>query len=421
VGATDTLTFTISDSANVTNMAFTDTFPGSLVVATPNGLTPATGCGSPTITATAGSGTVSFSGGILTGGTPCTFSVNVTSATTGKFPNSVSMTANAVSGGPATATVTYVAPPTISKVFGAPRIPVGGSTSLSFTVGNPAGNPVSLAGIGFTDTLPAGLLVANPPGISGSCGGGAIAAGPGSTTITLSGATLAAGASCTFSVNVTAIASGTQVNTTSTITSGSVTGLTATASIIVDPPDGILMSYVSNLNQGDSSVDLTNGGQNGAFLGQNGSNGDICANVYVFDPAQELLACCSCLVTPDGLNSFSVKNDLINKSLTSATPTSLVIKIVATPRITTATCAGTAAAPPTGALAGGLRAWGTTLHQNTTAGYSVTENAFQPVIVGTAEFTSLSQMCGFVIAEGSNNFGFCNNACANTGLSGAKK
>src|ERR1700688_2773584 len=78
----------------------------------------------------------------------------------------------------------------------------------------------------------------------------------------------------------------------------------------IDSPYQI--DYVSNLNQGDSYVNITNGGLLGAFLGLNGSNGDICANIYVFDPAQELLACCSCRITPDGLNSFSVKNDLIN-------------------------------------------------------------------------------------------------------------
>src|SRR5438105_1825692 len=65
--------------------------------------------------------------------------------------------------------VTYeqVAPPTISKAFGAPSIPLDGATTLTFTLSNP--NPaVTLTGIGMSDTLPAGLVITNPCGLSGS-------------------------------------------------------------------------------------------------------------------------------------------------------------------------------------------------------------------------------------------------------------
>jgi len=193
-----------------------------------------------------------------------------------------------------------------------------------------------------------------------------------------------------------------------TVTSGTLTDL----SLITD---AYQEHTAANLTHGDAYVNITNGGANGSFLELSG-NGDICANVYVFDPGQELLACCSCLVTPDGLNSFSVTNDLISKALIPAVPTSVVIKLVATQ--TSTTCANSATTAPL--LASGMRAWGTTLHSGP-AGYVLTETAFQVVTVGTAEATALTQMCGFVLAEGSGNFGFCNNACAKTGLAGAKK
>jgi len=39
-----------------------------------------------------------------------------------------------------------------------------------------------------------------------------------------------------------------------------------------------------------------------------------CANIYVFDSNQNMLACCSCPVSPNGLLTLSVKNNLLNGS-----------------------------------------------------------------------------------------------------------
>ena len=122
-------------------------------------------------------------------------------------------------------------PPTIAMAFGAATLGLGNSTSLSFTIANP-NTTFSLSGIGFGDTLPSGLMVATPNGLSGACGGGTITTGP--TSVTLAGASLAASTSCTFSVDVTAISPGVQVNTTGNVTSteGGAGG-TATDSITV--------------------------------------------------------------------------------------------------------------------------------------------------------------------------------------------
>jgi len=124
-------------------------------------------------------------------------------------------------------------PPTLTKVFGAASIVQNSSTSLTFNVTNP--NVVaSLSGVGFTDTLPAGLVVSTPNGLTGSCGGGTITATAGSKSVSLATATLAGSASCSFSVNVTGTALGTQSHVTGTITStGGGTGGTASASVDV--------------------------------------------------------------------------------------------------------------------------------------------------------------------------------------------
>ena len=111
----------------------------------------------------------------------------------------------------------------IFKSFGAATIPLGGTTSLSFTVLNPNASG-SLTSVAFTDTLPSGLAVAICCHRR-SCGGGTITATGGGS---LAGATLSAGASCTFSVNVTGIAAGTQNNSV-TVSSNIGMGNTATA------------------------------------------------------------------------------------------------------------------------------------------------------------------------------------------------
>src|SRR5205823_2250652 len=80
---------------------------------------------------------------------------------------------------------TVVGPPTVVKSFGVSSIPVGGTTTLTFTIGNPIGNG-TLTGISFTDSLPAGLVVATPPNVTGTTGGGTVTANAGSGTISLS-------------------------------------------------------------------------------------------------------------------------------------------------------------------------------------------------------------------------------------------
>ena len=102
-----------------------------------------------------------------------------------------------------------VSPPTVGQAFssvsaviqGTPYAYSGGMVTLSYTLQNP--NPsTSLTSVAFSNTLPSGLVVATPNGLSGSCPSGTISAVAGSSTVSLSGAALTGTASCTFSVNL---------------------------------------------------------------------------------------------------------------------------------------------------------------------------------------------------------------------------
>jgi hypothetical protein len=133
---------------------------------------------------------------------------------------------------------TAIEPPTIVKSFGAVTLPLGGSTSLSFILDNP--NPsTALTGVGFTDVLPAGLVVSTPLVLVGGCSG-VITANPGTGVISLAGATLAPSTSCSFSVDVTGTTPGPQNNVSGPVTSvegGS--GGTAIATVtVLDPGSG---------------------------------------------------------------------------------------------------------------------------------------------------------------------------------------
>jgi len=172
----------------------------------------------------------------------------------------------------------------------------------------------------------------------------------------------------------------------------------------IGPDDSMQVRYATNLAIGDSVVNITNTGTSG---------GNLCANIYTFDPAEELVSCCSCTITPNGLQSISVLRSLISNTLTLAIPTSVVVKVVAsTPVASTCNAANVTA----DTLAPGLRAWGTTLHQLPTSvpSYSITETAFSNGGLVAPELLHLTSFCGFIQAIG-GGYGICR-GCAFGGM-----
>ncbi len=266
LSGTTLLTFNINNpNAGVTlhGIAFTDNLPAGLQVATPSGLSNT--CGG-TATAVAGSGVVTLTGATLAGSTPCVVSVNVKGTTAGIQNNSTQVSSTETGTGNTTnASVTVVAPPNFLKGFSPATIPVNSSSTLTFTIQN-NNTTISLTGIGFSDTLPPGMIVATPNGLTGSCGGGTITATAGSGSVSLSGATLAVGTSCTFSVTVTVTTAGLKSNVTGNVTSTEGgTGAAAAASIAVTASDlTIAKSHAGNFTQGQTgavyTITVTNSG-----------------------------------------------------------------------------------------------------------------------------------------------------------------
>ena len=178
------------------------------------------------------------------------------------------------------------------------------------------------------------------------------------------------------------------------------------------PADAFQVRYASNLNIGDSVINITNAGTKNTATG---ALSNICVNVYTFAPDEQLVSCCACNVTPNALVSLSARSDLISNTLTPAVPNSIVVKLVASAQ---ATC--NAATVTAEALAPGMRAWGTTLHAALPAGtYAVTETPFETAGLSVAELARMTSFCGFIQANGSS-FGICR-SCRSGGQGAVKQ
>ena len=174
-GSTSTLTFTLTNpnSVPLTAAAFSDSLPSGMRVAA----SPAASstCAGVTFNPAAGATSFTLSGASLPASGSCTAQVDVTVTNAGTYLNNSGFLSSAESGtnsgagGSASATLTALAPPQISKVFGPNPVKAGSPSTLTFTITNP--NPgTGLTGVAFTDDLPLNLGIASPPAAA-QCGG----------------------------------------------------------------------------------------------------------------------------------------------------------------------------------------------------------------------------------------------------------
>jgi hypothetical protein len=219
-GSVSTLTFSIinTDPVNpVTDLAFTDTLPAGVVLATPAvGLS---SCGG-TLAAPDGGATVSFNDGVLSAASSCSIVVDVTSATVGTHMNvSGALTSSAGNSGTATADLTVATSrPAFTKSFAPDSIRLNARSTLTFTIDNSA-NPGFASSLTFTDPLPPGMVVAGPANAVTDCTGATVSAVPDSSSIALVGGLLLSGQSCSVTVDVVGQAVGMLDNQTAELTS----------------------------------------------------------------------------------------------------------------------------------------------------------------------------------------------------------
>jgi len=290
---TTTLTFTLTNGAGnplTTGIAFTDTLPGAiLIAATPNVQTncPAGGAqGAPGFTVTAAPATSVFtvSGVQLNAGVAaCTISVDVVSTTPNAncAANPASHTDGAanisalavVTNGVTNQCLTVRPIPTLTKAFGAANVGLGQTQTLVFSIDNTAAGNIARAALSFTDTLPAGIAIANPPAVtSTACGAPAFTAADATQPFTASGITVAAGATCQITLTVRGTTLGAAVNGAAQITAiaGMNNGVTNQTITVVQP--ALTKAFTTPVDAGAASTltfTLTNGAGNPAEGGIN--------------------------------------------------------------------------------------------------------------------------------------------------------
>lgn len=220
IGAVSTLTFTIDNSANGTaigSLDFTDNLPAGMVIDTPS--TASTTCSGGSLTALPGASVISYTGGTVSASSSCTVMVDVVANSLGVFANtSGDLTSDAGNSGPAASTLTTVAAPVFTKMFAPDVIGVMEISTLTFLIDNTANGPAATS-LDFTDSFPTGVVVASPANASTTCSGGSLTALPGAGSISYTGGTVGGSATCSVSVNVTALEPGEMLNVSGDLTS----------------------------------------------------------------------------------------------------------------------------------------------------------------------------------------------------------
>jgi uncharacterized repeat protein (TIGR01451 family) len=228
VGGTSTMTINIlnnnSPSIALTSGAISDSLPLGMVVATPPGVVSTCGA-SASVTAVAGSTSVSLSGASIAANATCSVQVNVKANIAGNLINTLPAGAftsaqnvtNPVAAS-ATLTATGNADISVTKTDGTTTAVPGGTTTYTIVVAN--GGPNGVAGLNVVDNPPAGMTITswNCAATAGSsCT--ASGSGPINDLITL----LNAGqATYTVNASIASSASGSIANTATAILPGSV-------------------------------------------------------------------------------------------------------------------------------------------------------------------------------------------------------
>lgn len=241
-----TITLNNPNAVPLSSVAFTDTFPTTLQVASPGNAVST--CGG-TVTAASGALSLSLAAGTIPANGSCTISVDMAA----RDPNTVFFDANStntIAAGAVTSaqgasntaaisgTLRVQKAAQVTKAFAPASITNGATSTLTLTLRN--FNATAITGASLSDAMPANVVVT---GITGNTCGGSTSFTPGSVVLT--GGTIPAAppgvgfGTCTVTATVTSSVNGTYVNTVLAGTLGGVVFNAASGTLTVLPPTSV--------------------------------------------------------------------------------------------------------------------------------------------------------------------------------------
>ncbi|MBU2954815.1 SdrD B-like domain-containing protein [Marinobacter sp. F3R08] len=212
-----TISITNPNNAALSGLAFTDTLPEGLVVATTPNAT--NGCGG-SVSVTPSGTDVRLAGGSLVASETCLVAVDVLSNVPGTYTNTITTgtvtTNEGVTNDDQTrAQIVISSAPTVAKQFEPAVIPQNGVSRLTIYVNNPNDVDMTLTST-LTDNLPVSpgpVTVDATPDVGGTCPVANVTATAGAGQVSLASGTVVPAGGCTVEVNVTASAAGEHTNT----------------------------------------------------------------------------------------------------------------------------------------------------------------------------------------------------------------
>lgn len=159
------------------------------------------------------------------------------------------------------------------------------------------------------------------------------------------------------------------------------------------------VTYYSNAGQSCTGLQGLSGAPDAVVrvINDGDTGGNLWASYYVFDDSQELQECCSCFVSPDGVNSEDLNNNLLSNALTGKATPDGVIKVISS------SVGDATANKPTA----GLHGFATHIqravpnHNGGSGAFFVTETPLADSNLAKGEETMLELLCKFAVILGS--------------------
>lgn len=196
----------------------------------------------------------------LANGASASMTITVSGTSAGTFTNTAVVASDNnetnIANNTATAALTVLNPPTVTKSFNASAIGVNGTSVQTITLTNP--NATAITGAAFTDTYPANMRNTSSAAGATTCAGGTVTAANAGGSVALGGGTIPANGSCTVTVNVTSATSGSYLNSTGTVTTTNAgSGTSASATLTVLPSVSIASASAVEGNAGTTAMTFT--------------------------------------------------------------------------------------------------------------------------------------------------------------------